>query len=578
MAPNRTVARRSWRNGARAYAGSATLGDMHAGRRPRLAREIREEVASRIASSRPAPAAAPGGALTRRDVLRIGGVLGAGLAVASCTAPRRRSAAPTGDPHVVIVGAGLAGLTAAYRLSQAGVDVRVFESRDRIGGRCWTARGFADGQTAEHGGEFIDTRHVHLLGVIHELGLHVEDLWAGYPSGSTWPYWLDGAVVPRADVHEQLAPLSDAVEREARTIGVLGDGPVTARAISYGTATSAARALDQLSMAEWLQTNVPDLVGTPLADYLDGAMAGWYGLEMDQLSACNWIDYFVIPAPQADERWHVRGGNDLVTAALVDALPTDTVTLEAPLVAMRERSDGSYDLRFDGVSAPVHADLVILALPFTTLRLTDLSRAGFSAQRLAAIDGMGMGYDVKLLLQYEQRPATFRVGDKVWSGGMEHTEPLFETWESSAAQRGSAGLITVYAGGRNGASWTAPTPHAETSPAFAAEYVGYIDDVVPGTAKRYNGRSWLDLWTRDPWINGAYAAFLPGQYTTLWGYTGSAEGRVHFAGEHTSTYSQGYLNGGVESGQRAAIEVMRAIGVEVPGRIARMPYSDVRAT
>jgi monoamine oxidase len=322
----------------------------------------------------------------------------------------------------VVVGAGLAGLTAAYRLSQAGVDVRLFESRDRVGGRCWTARGFADGQTGEHGGEFIDTRHVHLLGVIDELGLDVDDLWAGYPAGSTWPYWLDGAVVPRGDVHEQLAPLSDAVEREARRIGVLGAGPVTARA--------------RLSMAEWLQTNVPDLVGTPLADYLDGAMAGWYGLEMDQLSACNWIDYFVIPAPEADERWHVRGGNDLVTTGLADALPPDALTLDAPLVGMRERSDGSYDLRFDRVRAPVHADLVILALPFTTLRLTDLSRAGFSPQRVAAIDAMGMGYDVKMFLQYERRPATFRVGDRAWSGGMEHTEPLFETWESSTGERG----------------------------------------------------------------------------------------------------------------------------------------------
>jgi monoamine oxidase len=85
---------------------------------------------------------------------------------------------------------------------------------------------------------------------------------------------------------------------------------------------------------------------------------------------------------------------------------------------------------------------------------------------------------------------------------------------------------------------------------------------VPGTAERFSGRSWLDLWTLDPWTNGSYAAFLPGQYTRFWGFTGRAEGRVHFAGEHTSTHSQGYLNGGVESGQRAAIEVMRALGLD----------------
>jgi monoamine oxidase len=508
----------------------------------------------------------------------MGGVLGAGLALSACTtpSPRRRSGRPNGDPRVVVVGAGLAGLTAAYRLSNAGIDVRVFEARDRVGGRCWTARGFADGQIGEHGGEFIDTRHVHLLGLADELGLQVDDLWSGYPSGSVWPYWLDGVIVPGKEVHEHLQPLADAVEAEARRIGVLApDGTTSTGAISYGTATPAAERLDALSMREWLETNVPDLVGTPLADYLDGAMAGWYGLEMDSLSACNWMDYFVIPAPKADERWHVRGGNDQVPSRLADALPAGALTLGSPLVAMRARSDGSYDLRFDGVASPVHADLVVLTLPFTTLRSTDLSRAAFPPERMAAIQGMGMGYDVKMFLQYDRRPDTFSVGSRVWSGGMEHTDPLFETWESSAAQGGASGLITVYAGGRNGASWTASAPHAETAPAFAAEYVGYIDDVVPGTRARYNGQTWLDLWTRDPWTNGAYAAFLPGQYTRLWGYTGRAEGRVHFAGEHTSTYSQGYLNGGVESGQRTALEVMRAVGVQPPSRIARMPYSEV---
>ena len=63
--------------------------------------------------------------------------------------------------------------------------------------------------------------------------------------------------------------------------------------------------------------------------------------------------------------------------------------------------------------------------------------------------------------------------------------------------------------------------------------------------------------------------------TRFWGYTARPEGNVHFAGEHTSTYSQGYLNGGVESGQRAAIEVMRVLGVPVPQAIAPMPYSPV---
>jgi monoamine oxidase len=290
------------------------------------------------------------------------------------------------------------------------VDVRLFEARDRIGGRCRTARGFADGQIAEHGGEFIDTRHVHLLGLIDELGLEVDDLWKGWVSGSIWPNWVDGRVVAGKEIEEQMDPIAAAVEREARRIGVIAEGrKPSAAAISYGTATPAAVELDQMTMTEWLDERVPGVTGSPLGSYLDCEMSGWYGLEMDQLSACTWMDYFVIPAPGADERWHVRGGNDQVPTLLAERLPAGTLRLEAPLDAMRARSDGSYELRFGGVASPVAADFVILALPFTTLRLVDLSEAGFPAERTSAIMGLGMGMDVKLLVQYETRPSTFRV-------------------------------------------------------------------------------------------------------------------------------------------------------------------------
>ena len=161
---------------------------------------------------------------------------------------------------------------------------------------------------------------------------------------------------------------------------------------------------------------------------------------------------------------------------------------------------------------------------------------------------------------------------------MEHTDPNYETWESSTDERGKSGLITVYAGGATGASWTADVPHGPGPDELVSQTVRQIDAVVPGTAAQFNGRAWADLWTHDPWTLGAYAAFAPGQFTRFWKYNGSPEGNVHFAGEHTSTYSQGYLNGGVESGQRAAIEVMNALGITVPESIASMPYSKVVPT
>jgi monoamine oxidase len=96
---------------------------------------------------------------------------------------------------------------------------------------------------------------------------------------------------------------------------------------------------------------------------------------------------------------------------------------------------------------------------------------------------------------------------------------------------------------------------------------------VPGSLGHFNGRAWADLWPHDPWTRGSYAAFGPGQYTRFWQGTARAEDGIHFAGEATSTYSQGFLNGGVESGDRTAIEVMRKLRIPVPPGLARLPYS-----
>jgi monoamine oxidase len=65
---------------------------------------------------------------------------------------------------------------------------------------------------------------------------------------------------------------------------------------------------------------------------------------------------------------------------------------------------------------------------------------------------------------------------------------------------------------------------------------------------------------RRPLARGSYAAFLPGQYTRYYGYVGKAEGPVHFAGEHTATANQGFLEGAIETGERAADEVLAATG------------------
>jgi monoamine oxidase len=545
----------------------------HGGRRSLAAREVKQRSIESIGAGGPGTAvdeAWSWSAFSRRELLFAGGGLGAAMVLAGAG----RASASTGrksptDARVVIVGAGLAGIAAAYQLHRVGVTSAVYEARDRLGGRCWTARGFADGQTAEHGGEFIDTRHVHLRQLVRELGLELDDLFAAR-SGPYSPNWVRGRDLTQHEINVGMRRVQAAVAHEARRVGVLrGHGRVDTAAYSYPTATPQAVAVDRLSMAEWLDVHVRGVLGSALGEWLDQTMSGWYGLNLDRLSALNWIDYLVVPSPGADERWHVRGGNDQVIHRAAATLPAASIHTGTPLRAIRRRAGGSYALDFDGVPGPVIADLVVLTVPFTTLREVDTQGAEFSAHKLAAIHKLAMGSDAKVIVQYDTRPWKL---DR-WSSLMTSSDPDFDTWESSAHEPGQAGLITVYAGGRTGQSWRGPAPHAPATPGLRDSVLDRVDQAVPGSRAHFNGHAWADLWPRDPWTRGSYAAFAPGQYTRFWRGLGKPEGNVHFAGEATSTYSQGYLNGGVESGDRTALEIMRKLRIPLPRHLTKLPYS-----
>ena len=83
-----------------------------------------------------------------------------------------------------------------------------------------------------------------------------------------------------------------------------------------------------------------------------------------------------------------------------------------------------------------------------------------------------------------------------------------------------------------------------------------LEPVLPGISKQWNGRAIRDFWTDYPWTKGSYSYWKVGQYTQFAGVERAREGNCHFAGEHTSIDFQGYLNGAVETGERAAGEIL----------------------
>jgi monoamine oxidase len=227
---------------------------------------------------------------------------------------------------------------------------------------------------------------------------------------------------------------------------------------------------------------------------------------------------------------------------------------DATLGALADRGDGTWAVivTVGKKASTVVADRVVLALPFSLLRQVDLSKANFPAQKLRAITQLPMGTNSKLHLQFSRRMWY----DLSCNGATYGDTGYQNTWEVSRGQAGASGILVDYTGGTIGNGFGP----SKTPSQYAQTFLGQLEPVLPGVTPLWNGRASLDYWTGYPWTRGSYSYWAVGQYTTIAGSEREAVGSCHFAGEHTSVDFQGYLNGAVQSGQRAAGEVIAALG------------------
>jgi len=315
-----------------------------------------------------------------------------------------------------------------------------------------------------------------------------------------------------------------------------------------------------LIMTDWFDQNLPGGSDSLLGHALGVFNQSFFGLDPEDMSSINLFEFFVprTPYPGADERFRVAGGNDRVVAALDEALPPGTVKRGRALEAIWERGDGRIGLSVTGMAADVVADQVVLALPFTTLRDADTSGLPLSRRRRRAIRTLLMGTNAKLNMQFDRSFAHFD-----WDAGFVSDVPHYVTWDSTYGQSDPAPrrpVLTIYNGGTDGATYPTDQAHGPAPAGIVQTTLANLERGVDDLVGAYGGLAFLDSWVDDPWVHGSYAGWGPGQYTDFWKFLGTPEGAVHFAGEHTSTHSQGYLNGGVESGERAAREVLNALG------------------
>lgn len=515
--------------------------------------------------------------IERRDFMKYSlGALGLAAAPSLLTAcgddgggKSPDAGAPDGSPidgappnaRVVIVGAGLAGMHCAYRLSQAGIRATVYDAANRIGGRTFTSEPmFPDNQICELGGELIDSNHATMFDLAEAFGLTLDDRFANEPAGlkrDVW--WVNDAEVPEATIITQfsaVAPMFTAIFE-----------------LAEGTDEGYEEA-DNISLATWLDENVPAATYPELHAVLVNAYRGEFGLEVEDQSVLNLIYLidFETPDPfrifgDSDERYHTHEGNDAYVKRMADALEAGQIVFQHRLTGVHDAAGGAYRVTFtraDGSTVDVEADHVVMALPFTQLRKAEITVSDFSDDKRTVIDELGYGKNTKVMGSFTTR---------VWrenhdsNGSVTSDLAMQQTWDTSIGQDGAHGLITNFLGGNQS---DAAGERDDAEGWFTDVLLPDLEQVFPGVTAAYVADTAVMFhWPGSPFHEGSYTCYRPGQWQ-FWSTEGVRERNIHFCGEHCSVDFQGWMEGAAETGSIVAAEILTDLGLEAAASHQRL--------
>ena len=478
-----------------------------------------------------------------------------------------------GRERIAIVGAGIAGLTAALSLHDAGIASTVYESANRVGGRMhseWTY--WDDGQSTEYCGAMVDTHHTTMHALAKRFGVPLVDTFAPLARGARDTSFLNGHYYPMMMADKDFAPVYKTLRDQLRQLP---------EQTTYDNATPFARKLDAMSMAKWIDTYVPGGRSSRFGKLIDDALMNEYGVDSALQSSLNLVYMLGIQFKYgmrggemnvlgySDQRYTFKGGNQHVPLAIARTLPKGSIQMNKRMTSIRKRPGGGYELRFSTPHGDerVSYDRVILALPFIVLRGLDYSGAGFDSRKRAAIEELGYGMHTKLHVQFKDKPW---YGEGPWphpADGQIWTDTGFQnSIDYSLGQPGRSGILERFTGGTAGLIDTPTMPYARIGESPAVErhvhrFFEQLDRIWPGVSQHWNGKATFGNAQADPNIQASYSCWLLGQYTKIAGYEGVRQGAIHFAGEHTSVANQGFMEGAAASGIAAAHEILADYGV-----------------
>ena len=506
------------------------------------------------------------GTITRRGFVAGTFATGAAAAVPAAAEAARRKAKPkkkrthgatARSADVVIVGAGFAGLTAARDIRGAGRSVVVLEARDRVGGRVWN-HDLGGGVVSERGGTFIGPTQGRLMALASALGIGTfptfDDGNDVYVNGSNRITYSDtgplGTAPPDPATIAETAAVVAQLDQMATTVPV--DAPWEA---------SNAELWEQYTLERWVKENSASSNFQALVPL---ATRPIFGAEPRELSLLFTLFYIASSGDENNQGTFERnfdtrggaqqsrfiGGSQLIALKIAKQLGS-RVVLSSPV---RRIVQGSGGVTVYSDRATVKAKQAIVAIPPTLAGRIDYEPL-LPFQRDQLTQRYGQGTLTKVAAVYDRpfwRDAGLN-GTAVDTGG-----PVSATFDDSPPDASSShgpGIVFGFVGGDNARSYATMAP-ADRRAAVLRQYANFFGSQDALNATNFFETSWCgEAWTRGCPVgipsNGTLLAYGP--------WIRQAIGRIHWAGTETSNYWNGYMDGAVRSGERAAGEVLATL-------------------